>query len=230
MSEGPQKKKGSRWFLVLDIIVIIAFVVLLVVAAETYSSTNDYTLSVYQAEDNYANIPTWDIFYNFTTNAVFSTLNPITAHVIVNFDANITHIDPNIINDAPKTVFIYFPAAFPMHPKYVGGEELGSSLVLHEEKNGTYANSTTLTYYEEGPQCAFLTTSPQPFVNACNFSAHPALFTISSVDALYQYQTNKATLSLTLVVLAFTIILIRPFAADLVENFWLIRNKRQRFK
>jgi hypothetical protein len=212
-------KKGSYKLLVLDIIVIGLFVTCLVEALLIYDSTNTQTYSISQIDYNNSGQPAFNVNFNFTTEAVFSALNPITVKIFVFPNPNATKSDPNWLTDTPEYLWMYFPASIPPNPHYdKNGGIYTEPLVLRKGFNATYTNSTTIEYQGETTVCAFILSTFTSSIPPCNSTVYSPILTISPVDSLYQYQSNKNTLSLTFVVLAFTVIFIRVFVADMGRN------------
>jgi len=220
------KRKGSRKLFALDIGITVLFLVSIIAAFGNFYSSSPKTVSISQTQANDQGVVTWDIAYNFTSDAVFSALNPITISVIVHLDDAALSKYPNLTQTADTPIYIYFPAATPTKSRYTQfGEEYGEPLVINKGSGAIYKSSTVRIYSQEGPICAFLTTVFLSDVPSCDFSMKAPLLTISSAGALYQYQTDKTNLSLTLVVLAFTIILFRDFVSGVGENIKFLRQR-----
>ncbi len=236
-----QQVKGSRLVLAIDLAILGIFLFSLLAAGYSYTASSTYVQSLAQGEANAANIPTWVIAYNFTTQDVFSALNPITVDVIVHVYPTYFKSYPNeTFANFPRIVYVYFPAAIPITVTYplTGpvtvtqarysqyGEILGAPMELVKRPDNTWRNSTKIMYAQEGQTCAFLNVE-QLYSVSCVGSA--PLLTISSVAALYQFQANRLTLSLTWLVFAFTVILCRDFYPEFARNFQrVLRDRREK--
>jgi hypothetical protein len=218
--------KGSRLLLVLDIFIIVVVALSLCAAGANQLSSSKYKQSILQVQ-KLNGIDTWDIAYNFTTNDVFSALNPITVDVIVHIDTVSPLSMPNAT--LPSVVYIYFPDAIPIHPQYTQyGELISQQWTIPLKLDRTYRNSTTILFGQEGQTCAILTTNPLPYVGACNLNVNAPILTISSAQALYQYQTTRITVTLTYVVVAFTVILAHEFVSAARENILRLWHERKK--
>ena len=215
-----QQVKGSRLVLAIDLAILGIFLFSLLAAGYSYTTSSTYVQSLAQGE---ANAETFQLGLLLTISRpdVSSALNPITVDVIVHVYPTYFKSYPNeTFANFPRIVYVYFPAAIPITVTYplTGpvtvtqarysqyGEILGAPMELVKRPDNTWRNSTKIMYAQEGQTCAFLNVE-QLYSVSCVGSA--PLLTISSVAALYQFQANRLTLSLTWLVFAFTVILAR---------------------
>lgn len=225
------RQRGSTGLYIADLVIIILFAVSLIGAAFVYFSPDTKKFSITQGNDNDFGFPTWDVAYNFSTDGVFAALNPITVHVIVSLDQNFTARDPNWLADTPNHIWLNFPGAIPTHQVFdsAGDIELEPLLLNKSGTNpiGMFRGSITLTYQGQTGLCAFVSTVFENTVADCSATPQRApLLSVSSANDFFQYQTSKDTLALTLVVFAFTVILIRDFITGFRDNRWLLKHKR----
>ena len=214
----PKKVKGSKRLLALDILMIIVFIVCIIIAGYTYFHNQEYTTGASVVFTDSSGTPQWYGAFDFTSD-VFSAQNEITVSVII-------HPTPNTTQYPASTLYLYFPYSSPPKPEYDQyGNELSQVLELHEGSDNVYANSTTLLYETEGTQCADLSNGQLQSVTCGPSSV--AIIKVSSSDTVFQYQSSKVSLSLTWVVLAFTILFIRDFVISSTTNATMVRRAKK---
>lgn len=226
MGQNVKRVRGSKRLRALDVVIVIVFATCLIGALLVYVTNDTVRYSGEEAAYQQDGTNIWDMAYNFTTIGAFSANNPITIHVIVHYSPNFTQSNPAYVS-TPTTIYVYFPAAIPPHLHYDKyGETQSVPLVLSDNASSgyTFSGSETFTFQSAYQACFTISTQFLQSVPDCNPSSQASMLSVAGASDFLQYQSNKITLTLTLVILAFTVIFIRAFFADIGENLYFLRH------
>ena len=216
-----------------DIAIIAITAILFAIGFAKYYLPTKNTLSTavdIPADDNIR----WLVAMNITTNGIFAAQTPMDISVLA-FPINATKTYPNI--------GIVFQDAIVDPPRYVASIPVAATKSLQRVPDPTsivpyYTGEVRLLYPDEGPKCILVITNFEntfplnerevadvyrgdciPIKTIAGTEIVPTI-TISSLDAKYQYETNKATLFLTWVVVGLTVLLSRDIIKGFVQDYW----------
>lgn len=211
-----------------DVAVLVIFFGSIVWIGVVYFTNTQYTSS-FRFTESYPNmngpgkIAVFVIAVNYTAN-VFSAQNKIKVSVIIT-DIAPSNTQYSLISFEPMIQYLFFPGSSTGVYNSTNGVDYGVVMTLNRLSNGDYKGSTTVQYNQEGQTCLILnstyTTNGRncDFTNANTTLRDPPALNIEPADSLFQYQNNKLTTGLALLVFAFTAILVREVLIAILKDF-----------
>ncbi|MGA2874032.1 MAG: hypothetical protein ABSE82_00720 [Nitrososphaerales archaeon] len=187
--------------------------------------------------DGFENVPALVVYYNATSTA-FGAGSSITFNMIAladNVAPNYTRVQPNF-----TTFYLEFPYSA-REPKPAFGQD---GALLEAYANMTWNNatreftgSTTLSYSQPGDFCSVavisLYVAVPSFTGLSNFcSIYPTIVIVADSTTLFQSQVARASLALTWIVLALTLVFVRDFGEKIWQDVsqFVENNKRPKSK
>lgn len=217
-------KKGSKKLLLADYFIILIMALCLGSAIYLYLAHQPlipYSETSTDFLKDYPNETFAHTSFNFTSE-VFSAQSEIHVDIITDIDPTFADKHQDIVAGI-QNVQILLPDATPKNPTYERGHLLSVPIVLTLDPiNKYYKGNGIIIYQAEGEKCYILTTNKPPKTSPnCLPNATPIIH-ISSADSLFQLGSNRLNTSLTLVVIAFTVVSIRAFAKSMTDNksYW----------
>jgi hypothetical protein len=223
-----QESEGNKKLAVLDFIIFgfIGFCLIYAVYLYFHDEYITYNFNETTFNDTEGLIPNFDVSYNLTTT-VLSAQNDINISIVAKINDAFKN---NYFDEANKIdhINVYLPDTIPKNPQYKDGHVLSYPITLYRSSSDGrfFVGSDVIVYKTEGDKCTFVTTSVLTQSSNCPNNIHP-LFHISSPDSYFQYRNNKITLSLTWVLIAFTIVSVRDFLKNMAQNISLLRKKKR---
>lgn len=220
-------EKASDWdkigYLILDVFIIIGIGICGYEAITTYYTHSERYTHSYSSQQIVNNASEGFLAINFTAD-VFSVQNPIDVSASFTFDNQFLATHPFITKKTIVQLLIF--DSRPIHPTYSpNGDMFRPPMNLTWNNAGMYTNSTTVIFDLEGDKCFDLKPAIILVESNCVPTEADSIIHISSVDSLLQLKANKTNLTLTWVLVAFTIVAVRSFAKDMIQNLLELINK-----
>ena len=157
---------------------------------------------------------------NYQMNStVFSAQNEIYVSILAWPWQDFIEKHQSDVEKTPEIMYIYFLDSNTKLDKFTEDGLFHPTFAIKRGDDGRYRGGPfEIIYQEEGAKCAVLSIDKQRSTqNICNEES-PPLVTISSADSKLQYDNNKVILSLTWVIVAFTVIAIRDPLRHIFEK------------
>jgi hypothetical protein len=213
---SPNDDSGKSWLIIFDVIILLVIVICGLIAIWTYTSHNEYTHNYTQSISPDNKVLKGFISLNFTSE-VFSAQSPIHVSAIFYFSPQFRSSHPYLQN--VTTVYVWLThSVLETTAQYYNGVRERYPMNLTENNDGSYRGSALIHYDEEGDKCLIFDELNNVAVMGCVPTPSNIMIHISSVDSLLQLNANKITLTLTWVLVAFTIVAIRSFLKDMFQN------------
>ncbi len=238
-AQSERNEAIRRTLAVWDVWLLVAFIILAGSALAYYFLYNEKIV------DNHSITLTqhgqvWDVRVNFTSYSVFSAQTELTVDVIATPDDNKFHPDVSIL---------FLTAVDPVPQYFMGSVQNVEVPLTFDSEKGWYKGTGNIMFTSEGPKCVRLSakslktndnsSSPYdnatairypgqcPFINEKSQIEFDPIIHISSADAKYQYQTNKATIALALVAAGIASLSLRTFLGQWLRDRLTLPNNNE---
>jgi|SRR6185437_136153 len=198
MENKPKKK--SDWF---DTILWTIFIICIIISVSQLTYDETSMINKFVITHDQGSGGTFAVAFNLTST-VFSAQNDITIDVMARPDIEFLQSYPDLANKI-DTLYIYFPSATTGYETFKNGVAFSPTMRLTKEPNGYFYGHYVIQYPQEGDKCFVIsskTTNGLPDI--CK--SEEAFVHISSLDSTTQYKNNKIQLTLTGIIVAFSII------------------------